>query len=101
MSVLMVTSKVKEEHIADAEAAVGKMIQALEEAQLPGVRYAVTKLSDGVTIVAFLEMEPGQEHPLREMPAYTELLRDFEAWRAGPPTADLMTVLGSYHLFQA
>lgn len=98
MNVLMVTSKIKEEHVADVEAATGKLIQAIEQAQLP-VRYAVTKLSDGVTIVAFLEMEPGQEHPLRTFPAYLELLRDIEGWRAEPATADHMTVLGSYHLF--
>lgn len=99
MNVLMVTSKVKEEYVAEGEAAVNELIKALEQAQLPGVRYAVTKLSDGVTIVAFLVMEPGKEHPLRSLPAYTELLEKFEPWRAGPPVADLMTVVGSYHLF--
>jgi sulfite reductase alpha subunit-like flavoprotein len=101
MNVLMVTSKVKEGNVADAEAAVDKLIQALQQAQPAGVRYAVTKLSDGVTIVAFLEMEPGQEHPLRDLPAYVELVKDMEPWRAEPATAELMTVLGSYHLFSA
>jgi hypothetical protein len=56
-------------------------------------------LSDGVTIVAFLVLEPGQEHPLRTFPAYVELLENFGPWRAEPATADLMTVLGSYRLF--
>jgi hypothetical protein len=101
MNVLMVTSKVKEENVADAQAAVDKLIQALEQAQLEGVRYAVTRLSDGVTIVAFLELEPGQEHPLRDFPAYTELLKAFEPWRAGPPAVEHMTVMGSYHLFRS
>lgn len=99
MTILMVTSKVKEENVADAEAAVDKLFRALEEAQPAGVRYAVTKFSDGVTIVAFLELGPGQEHPLQTLPAYTELLESFGPWRAEPPAVEHMTVLGSFHLF--
>jgi len=99
MTILMVTSKVKEENVADAQAAADKLFQALEQAQPAGVRYAVTKLSDGVTIVAFLELGPGQEHPLRTFPAYEELLENFGPWRAEPPVVEHMTVLGSYHLF--
>ena len=99
MNVLMVTSRIKEENLADAQASVDKLIQELKQAQLEGVRYAVTMLSDGVTIVAFLVLEPGQEHPLRTFPAYAELLENTGPWRAAPATADLMTVLGSYQLF--
>ncbi|HZR54317.1 MAG TPA: hypothetical protein VFB06_33060 [Streptosporangiaceae bacterium] len=97
-SMLMVTSKVKEEYAANAQASVDKLIAALERAQPAGVRYAVTRLNDGVTILAFLEMEPGQPHPLQDIPEYTELLHEFEPWREGPASAE-MTVLGSYHLF--
>jgi hypothetical protein len=99
MNVLMVTSKVKEENAADAQAAVDKLIKALEQAQPAGVRYAAARLSDGVTFLAFLELEPGQEHPLRTFPAYVELLENFQPWRAEPATAEHMTVLGSYRLF--
>lgn len=99
MNVLMVSSKVKEEHAADALAAVDKLFQALEEAKPAGVRYAATRLSDGVTILAFLEMAPGQEHPLRAFPAYKELLENFGPYRAEPPVVEHMTVLGSYGLF--
>ena len=99
MNVLMVTAKVKEENVADAQAAIDKLMQALEQAQPAGVRYAATRLSDGVTFLAFLELEPGQEHPLRTFPAYVELLENFEPWRAEPATAEHMTVLGSYRLF--
>ncbi len=99
MNVLMVTSKVKEENVADAQAAIDKLMQALEQAQPAGVRYAATRLSDGVTFLALLELEPGQEHPLRTFPAYVKLLENFEPWRAEPATAEHMTVLGSYRLF--
>jgi len=56
MNVLMVRAKIKEENITDARAAIEKVIQALEQAQPPGVRYASCLLSDGVTFVALLEL---------------------------------------------
>jgi hypothetical protein len=101
MNVLMVTSTVKEEHVADAQTATEKVFRALEQAQPAGVRYAVTMLSDGVTIVAFLELGKEGEHPLRALalPAYEELLENLNQWRAGPPTVENMTVIGSYRLF--
>jgi hypothetical protein len=69
MNVMMVRAKVKEENVADAQAATEKVFQALKQARPADVRYAASTLSDGVTIVAFLELEPGQEHPLRTFPA--------------------------------
>jgi hypothetical protein len=99
MNLLVVTSKVKEENVADAQAAIDKLLLALEQAQPSGVRYAVTRLSDGVTFLAFLELEPGQEHPLRTFPEYTELVENFGPWRAEPAAVEHMTVVGSYRLF--
>jgi hypothetical protein len=98
MNVLMVRAKIKEENVADTQAATDKVIQALEKAQ-PDVHYAVTRLSDGVTVLAFLEMEPGQEHPLLQFPEYAEMLENLKQWYAEPPTVEHMTVIGSYQLF--
>ena len=98
MNVMMVRAKIKEENFADAQAATDKVIQALEEGRPADVRYAVAKLSDGVTLLAFLEMEPGQEHPLRTLPAYAEMLENLREWYAEPPTVEHMTVIGSYQL---
>ena len=98
MNVMMVRAKIKEENIADAQAATDKVIQALEEARPADVRYAVAKLSDGVTLLAFLELEPGQEHPLRTLPAYAEMLENLKEWYAEPPTVEHVTVIGSYQL---
>jgi hypothetical protein len=99
MNVMMVRAKIKEENVADAQAATDKIIQALEEARLADVRYAVSRLSDGVTLVAFLELEPGQEHPLRSLPAYAEMLENLKEWYAEPPAVEHMAVIGSYQLF--
>ena len=98
MNVMMIRAKIQEENIADAQAATDKVIQALEEARPADVRYAVSRLSDGVTLVAFLQMEPGQEHPLRTLPAYAEMLENLKEWYAEPPTVEHMTVIGSYQL---
>jgi hypothetical protein len=98
MNVLMVRAKIKEANVADTQAATEKVIQALEKAQ-PDVHYGVTRLSDGVTVLAFLEMEPGQEHPLRGLPEYAEMLENLKGWYAEPPTVEHMTVIGSYQLF--
>jgi hypothetical protein len=98
MNVMMVRAKIKEENVADALAATEKVIRALEQAQ-PDVRYAAARLSDGVTVLAFLEREPGQEHPLREFPPYVELIENLKGWYAEPPTVENVTVIGSYRLF--
>ena len=98
MNVMMVRAKIKEENVAGTQAATDKVIQALERAQ-PDVHYAVTKLSDGVTVLAFLEIEPGQEHPLLPFPEYAEMLEDLKEWYAEPPAVEHMTVIGSYQLF--
>ena len=103
MNVLMIRSKFNEEHVADAQAAIEKFVHELEQSQLAGVRYASTRLSDGVTLVAFLEVEssedPARDNPLSALPAYADLLENLKQWQAGPPTVEQMTVIGSYRLF--
>jgi hypothetical protein len=64
MNVLTVRAKLKEEHVADAEAAVKRMFAAIERERLEGIRYASVKLEDGVTFLALLEVEDGVESPL-------------------------------------
>jgi hypothetical protein len=68
MNVLMVRAKIKEENVADAQAAVDKVIQALEQAQPAGVHYASSTLSDGVTFVALVELESDGSHPCAGSP---------------------------------
>jgi hypothetical protein len=99
MNVLMVRAKIKEENVADARAAVEKVIQALEEAQPAGVQYASCLLSDGVTFIALLKLEDDGGHPLRDLPAYAEMVESLKQWYDGPPAAERMTVTGSYGLF--
>jgi hypothetical protein len=103
MNLLTIRSKFKEEYVADAQAGVEKVIQALEQAQLAGVRYASARLSDGVTFVAFLVLEDGVDpltgNPMRALPEYTELLENLKQWQPEPPVVEQMTVIGSYRVF--
>ncbi len=102
MKVLMVRSKIKEENVADARAATETVFQALEHAQPPVVRYAVSMLSDGVTLVALLELGKDGEHPVNALalPACEEFRENLKQWYAEPPAVEQMTVIGSYRLFQ-
>ena len=72
------------------------------KAQPAGVRYAVSVLSDGVTLVALLEVEnsenPRRDNPPLALPAYAELRENLNQWYAGP-AVEQMTVIGSYRLF--
>jgi hypothetical protein len=98
MNVLMARSKIKPENVADAEAAIEKVFAAIEQAQPAGVRYALSRLADGVTFVVLLELEGG-DNPLQALPAFVEFQEDLKQWMAEPPTVEQMTVIGSYRLF--
>jgi hypothetical protein len=63
MSVLMVRSKIKPENAANAEAAIKGVFSAIEQAQPVGVRYASSRLADGVSFVVLLELEDGGGQP--------------------------------------
>ena len=75
MNVLTVRATLKEEHVADAEAAVKRMFAAIEREGLEGIRYASIKLADGVTFLALLELEDGIENPLPALPEAQGVLR--------------------------
>jgi hypothetical protein len=95
----MVRAKIKEENVAEAKAAVEKVIQALEQARPADVQYASCLLSDGVTFVALLKLEDDGSHPLRDLPEYAEMVENLKQWYDGPPAAERMTLTGSYGLF--
>ncbi len=68
MNILMVTSKVKEENVADAQAAVDKLFQSLEQAQPAGVRYAVTRLSEASQLSPSWSSSPVRSIPCARFP---------------------------------
>ena len=99
MSVLTVRAKLKEEHVAEAEAAVKRMFAAIEREGLEGIRYASIRLQDGVTFLALLEVEDGVENPLPGLPEAQEFYARLPEWYAEPPEVGPGTPIGSYRLF--
>lgn len=99
MTVLLVQSKVKADAVAEVDAAIRRMFDAIEHAQPDGVRYASCKLSDGVTYVALLQVDDGVDNPLPALAEFRDFQERLKAWVAEPPKPDQMTVVGSYHLF--
>ena len=99
MSVRTVRAKLKEEHVADAEAAVRRMFAAIERERLEGIRYASVKLKDGVTFLVLLEVEDGVENPLPGLPEVQEFYYRLPGWYAEPPEVGPGTLIGSYRLF--
>jgi hypothetical protein len=96
--IITIQAPMKEEHAAETEAAVRRMVAALEREQPAGVRYASLKLADGATFLALVEFEDAESNPLLALPEYQELLAKLEAWRAAPPEVSPATVVGSYRL---
>ncbi len=99
MSVITVRATLKEEHVADAEAAVKRMFAAIEREQLEGIRYASIKLQDGVTFLALLELEDGVENPLPGLPEAQEFYARLPEWYAEPPEVGPGTPIGTYRFF--
>lgn len=99
MGVLTVRAKLKEEHVAEAVAAVQRMFAAIEREQIEGIRYASVQLEDGVTFLALLELEDGVENPLPGLPEAKAFYESLPAWHAEPPVLEHGTPVGSYRLF--
>jgi hypothetical protein len=99
MNVIMLRSTFNEASIADVQAALEEVFQALEQARPAGMRYATSRLGDGVTFVALLELDNAEDNPLQALPEYRELLENLPQWQAGPPDVEPMTIMGSYRLF--
>jgi hypothetical protein len=99
MNVITVRATLKEEHVADAEAAAKRMFAAIEREGIEGVRYASIKLQDGVTFLALLELEDGIENPLPGLPEAQEFYASLPGWYTEPPEVGPGTVVGSYRLF--
>lgn len=99
MDVMMVRAKVKEESVADVEAAVKTMFGAIDAAHPKGVKYASTRLPDGVTFVALLAVDDATENPLSAIPEVREFQEQVKGWHAETPVVESLAVIASYGLF--
>jgi hypothetical protein len=78
--------------------AIAELIDALERERPEGVRYAATRLADGVTYLLLLELADGVDNPLPSIPeavAFQQLMRETASEPIAP---EPLTVAGSYRL---
>jgi hypothetical protein len=99
MGVMMIRAKVKDDRVAEVEAAAKAMFDAIDQARPQGVRYASAKAPDGVTFVILLALDDGIENPLAAVPEFAEFQQNLRGWLAEPSTPEPLNVVGSYRLF--
>lgn len=98
MSVFMIRATVKDENVADAEAAAKAMFAAIDEAKPHGVQYASWRVHDSATFVALVAVEDGVENPLPAIPKFREFQEKLSDWVAESAPPETLDVVGSYNL---
>jgi hypothetical protein len=100
MSVLFTSYEVKEDAVAEVEAAIETMFSAIDGERPAGLRYAMCRLPDGVTFVGVVQLEDGAQNPLLGIAAAAEFRAKLGDWVVGePPAPEPLEVVGSYELF--
>jgi hypothetical protein len=101
MSVMMVRQKVKDGSVEEAEAAARELFATLNRLRPEGLRYASTRVVDGSTFVALVELADGIEDPRPAIPEYLRFLEQLKGWVDGPLVIERLDVVASYNLFAA
>jgi hypothetical protein len=96
MRMITVRSKVKKESIAKVEAAIEKMLSAIQQERPKGMCFTSCKLPDGETFVNLLELEDRVENPLPGIAAAEEFRENLKSWVVEPPIREELEVVGSY-----
>lgn len=96
MTAVMIRSKVNADNVTDVEAAVGHVFTALEREQPAGIRYTSSRLADGLTYVAILEIDDGIENPLPGYPEFRAFQESLPGWLSEPPAPEPLTIIGAY-----
>ncbi|MBO9524072.1 MAG: hypothetical protein J7518_21250 [Nocardioidaceae bacterium] len=99
MSTRILRATVKPEHVADLEAAVGKLFAALDEYRPEGLRYASARVDGTRDYVVLLQLDDGLENPLPTYPEFLAFQAGLGTWVESAPTPEVLSVVGSYRLF--
>lgn len=99
MGLIMVRARIREDSVEEIEAAGVRLFSALDRERPEGIRYAVCRLSDGVTYANLLEYDEGIPNPLLALPEGKEFQANLKGWLAEPATSESLTIIGSYRLF--
>lgn len=100
MTVLIVRYQVREDSVAEVEAAIDEAVAAVAT-EAPDVGYAMGKLPDGVTFVGVVALPDGADNPLPAIPAARELQRRLPEWVVGdPPVPQPLHLVATHGLFE-
>lgn len=100
MTLQIVRFTTTEDHVPDVEAALTTAVEALAAVDPPGVRYAATRLADGVTFLLLLDLDEGVENPLPSIPAARALQQQMPVWAGGPVAPQPLTLLAAHRLLE-
>jgi hypothetical protein len=95
----MVRYRVKPEQVQLNEQLVQAVYEELRRREPQGLRYATSRLDDGVTYVHIAETADGA-NPLAELSAFREFTSDIEARCDEPPVVSTLNSVAAFHLFE-
>jgi hypothetical protein len=98
MSTIQIRAKIRQDAVAEVEAAAAAMFAAIHAAEPSGVRYASAKLPDGVTFLVTLHLD-GDQNPLTAIPQFNDFQAGIAGWLSEPPVVEPLQVVGSYRLY--
>jgi hypothetical protein len=96
----LIRYRTKPETADENQRLVEKVYAELTERDPGGVHYATLRLEDGVTFMhLFTTDSDDTSNTLNGIAAFSEFLRNLPQRCAEPPTAQPVTVVGSYRMF--
>ena len=95
MRQVMVRYKVKPDRVAENEALVRAVYDALHRTEPAGLRYATFQLDDGVSFVHISQTDDGQ-NPLTEVEAFARFQEGIRDRCEEPPTVTALHEVGSF-----
>ena len=98
MRQVMVSYKVKPEHVAENEALVRDVYEELGRVAPDGIRYATFRLDDGVSFVHVALQSDDGPSPLPELSAFRRFAAGIEDRCDEPPAFSSMQPIGAYGL---
>jgi hypothetical protein len=96
---VMVRYRVKPEHVARNEELVRAVYAELDRTQPEGLRYATSRLDDGVSFVHIAETDGDGPNPLNGVEAFGEFQKDIGARCDEPPVVTELHEIGNFRLF--
>ena len=96
MRTVMVRYRVRPDAAAENERLIQQVFAQLEREQLPGVRYQVVKLADGVSFVHLASHDGDGANPLTGLVAFKDFVRGIGERCVEPPVTVEAQLVGAH-----